>query len=482
MKYKIILVVIIVISVFVGVGTLTRGHDWGDDWAWYVLQAKSILNNSTSELMQQSVFTNTQSTTHVGPLAYPWGYPLILVPVYAMKGISPLALKLPAMIFYAGFLVCLYVLMKNRLTRTESLLLVSLFAFNPMMIEFENQILSDIPFLFFSTLALILMTEENKRGMFQYILIGIVIFLTAFLRATGLFLLVTFCAVEFFQYIRNFKDREAFKQFFIHCFIATLTFAVFWVVNLLIFPNGGESYLSQYAGLTLDVIKNFMVSYFNVFGSFFGDATGWRYLYYILFIFFLVGAWTKRKDEMLFIVFTIFWMIVHITYPYWQGPRYIFPILPIFIYFTFQGMKAAVNKLPEQYRLVSERMNYGFWVIIACTFIFTSSVNAINNLRNDRAINGPFDPYSMQVYDYITEKTPPDSVVIFYKPRVMVLMTGHNTIMSTECDRMLTGDYLAISKKVDENQQIPLDQIGECNLPLDKVLENRRFIVYEVLK
>ncbi len=185
---------------------------------------------------------------------------------------------------------------------------------------------------------------------------------------------------------------------------------------------------------------------------------------------------------MLFIVFTIFWMIVHITYPYWQGARYIFPILPIFIYFTFQGMKTAVNKLPEQYRLVGERTNYGFWVIIACTFLFTSSVNAINNLRDNRAINGPFDPYSTEVYNYINEKTAPDSIVIFYKPRVMVLMTGHNTIMSMECDRVLTGNYLVLSKKVEWNQQIPPAQINDCNLPLDKVLENRRFIVYEVQK
>ena len=30
-------------------------------------------------------------------------------------------------------------------------------------------------------------------------------------------------------------------------------------------------------------------------------------------------------------------MIAHIAYPYWQGARYIFPLLPIFIYFTFSG-------------------------------------------------------------------------------------------------------------------------------------------------
>ena len=51
----------------------------------------------------------------------------------------------------------------------------------------------------------------------------------------------------------------------------------------------------------------------------------------------------------------------------------------------------------------------------------------------------------------------------------------------TECDRIPEGDYLVLSKKVGKNLQIPPEQIDECNLPLKKVFENRRFIVYELL-
>src|SRR5215207_4284321 len=154
---------IIIVSVFLGAATLTRGHDWGDDFASYIMQAGSILNNSTRDFVERNSFTIFESSNQIGPVAYPWGYPLILSPVYAVKGISPLALKLPGLFFYAGFLICLYLLMNNRLTRTESLLIVSLFAFNPLLIQFLDQILSDIPFLFFSTLALLLMTNRKKR-------------------------------------------------------------------------------------------------------------------------------------------------------------------------------------------------------------------------------------------------------------------------------------------------------------------------------
>jgi hypothetical protein len=118
--------------------------------------------------------------------------------------------------------------------------------------------------------------------------------------------------------------------------------------------------------------------------------------------------------------------------------------------------------------------------LIAGLFLAQSGRNAYVNMQNDRTINGPFDPFSVEVYSYIKEQTPPDSVVVFFKPRVMVMMTEHPTIMSMECDHILRGDYLVLSRKVGENQQIPPEEIDACNLPLDQVLKNNRFIIYQI--
>jgi hypothetical protein len=480
-KFAPALLLIILISLAIGASLLRRGHEWGDDWAWYILQAKSIWEGTTDEFMEVSAFTNYQSTTHLGPLAYPWGYPLILTPVYAIKGISPLALKLPGLLFYAGFLVCLYFLMRDRLTQMESLLIVSLFAFNPLLLRFLDQILSDIPSLFFTTLALLLMTRHDQRGIFYHALIGTVVFFVTFLRVTGILLLGCYLIVEFFRLLNNRKNRTAVIEIVRNSFIVCFVFAFLWIVNLVLFPSGGESYFSQYTEL-IETARRLSVAYFNVFGAFFGEATGWRYLYYFLLVFFLVGVWVRRREEPLFLLFFSFWLIVHITYPYWQGARYIFPLLPIFVYFTFEGMKTVIGKLPAGYRPTGQRIFYAFWLVIAGIFLFTSSANAYFNLQNDRSINGPFDPYSREVYDYIKQETPPDSIVIFFKPRVMAIMTEHPTIMSTECDRMLKGDYLVLSRKVGENQQITPEQIDTCNLPLNQVLKNNRFVVYQIQK
>ena len=477
-----ILFMIMLLSFSLGACTLRRGHEWGDDWAWYVLQAQSILHGTTAEFMQTSAFTNNESTTYVGPLAYPWGYPLILTPAYAIKGIHPLALKIPTLFFFAGFLVCSYLLLRDRLSEMESLLIVALFAFNPLLLQFLDQILSDIPFLFFSTLSLWLITKKGERGLQGSILIGVSIFLVTFLRATGVLLLACFLMVEFFRLLVNRKDWSVVRQIVLGSLIVFVSFTLLWILNSILFPSGGESYLAQYADLSTETVKNLAVAYFYAYASFFGEAAGWRYLYYVLIVFFLIGTWKRWKEELFFLLFFGLWMIVHIAYPYWQGPRYIFPLLPIFIYFAFQGMKFIVQRLPEKYVSLGNWTIYSFWSLMALVFLFTASLNAYTNLQNDRAINGPFDPYSKEVYQYIQEKTPADSVVIFFKPRVMRLMTGHNTIMSTECDRMFKGDFLVLSRKVGRNLQIPPEEIGACNLPLNQVLKNSRFIVYEIQK
>ena len=476
------LIIILIISMVIGFSHLTRGHEWGDDFASYIMQAKSIVNWDMQEFVEYNSITINQSSSQIGPVAYPWGYPLILTPVYAVKGISPLGLKLPGLFFFSGFVICFYFMMRTRLARTESLLLVSLFAFNPILIDFLDQILSDIPFLFFSTQALLLMMNEKKRSTLDYVLLGVVLSLAFFIRTTGILLFASFLAVELLKIWKYRTNRQSAIDIFRQIFTVCITFGFLWLIYSLLFPGGSESYFDQLKGFSFEIALRFIKDYFQLFSAFFGQFIIWKYLYYVLFIFFLIGFWLRRRDDLIFVIFFSLWMFMLITWPIWQGPRFIFPLLPIFIYFTFQGNKAVINKLPEAYHQLGQRIFFGFWILIAGIFLFNSGINAYTNLRNNRSINGPFDPFSIQVYDYVKEKTSPDSVIVFFKPRAMRLMTDHDTIMSTECDRMSLGDYIVLSRKVGENQQIAPEEIASCNLPLDEVLRNRRFIIYEILK
>src|SRR5574341_176895 len=463
-----LILAILILSLILGSATLTRGHEWGDDFAEYIMQAKSILNGKTQEFVEHNTFTISESSFLIGPAAYPWGYPLILTPAYAIKGNNPLVLKLPGLFFFAGFLVCLYLLARTHLTEAESLLILGLFAFNPVLLRFLDQILSDIPFLFFSTLALFLMINEYRRSRLVYALLGAVIAFTFFIRSTGILLLGSFLIIETFKLWRNRTNHEAAKKTLSDILIVCATFGLLWGIYALFDPGSQESYVAQFQIFRLEAVPRFIIGNLQLIGVFFGETGIWKYIYYVLFIFFLIGLWVRRKEEPVLIVFFSLWMIVLITWQYWQGPRYIFPLLPIFMYFTFQGMKTAILKLPEKYHQAGRGVFYGFWLLIAAIFLVNSTLNAYNNLRNNRTINGPYDPVSMGVYSYLKDKTSPDSVVVFFKPRAMRLMTDHDTLMINQCEGLPKGDYIVLSKKVGGTYQVPPERIGACNLPQDK--------------
>ena len=78
---------------------------WGGDFSAYIMQARSIFQFSTGEFLENNRVTVEQSSTWVGPVAYPWGFPVMLAPVYATWGLHLLAIKMVGVLFYLGLLV-----------------------------------------------------------------------------------------------------------------------------------------------------------------------------------------------------------------------------------------------------------------------------------------------------------------------------------------------------------------------------------------
>jgi 4-amino-4-deoxy-L-arabinose transferase-like glycosyltransferase len=476
---NLLLILIILLSLVVGSSTLTRGHEWGDDFASYIMQAQSILDGRTDEFVERNAFTILNSSILIGPAAYPWGYPVILTPALLLKGVHALTLKLPGLFFFAGFLICLYLLAKNRLTQTESLLLVSLFAFNPTLIKFLDQILSDIPFLFFIFFALLLMTEfKARRGVWINIFLGAVLFFTFFIRTTGLILLASFLSHRAICFYRKWDER---KIILVNSVLTTTSFGLLWFIAALIFPTEQGTYFEQLKGLTPVIFQENVSYYFSLFGIFFGTGSAWLYTYYALIVFFLIGAWKHSNADQPLIIFFVLYLIAMLFWPERQGIRFIFPLLPIFTYFAFQGITTVIHKLPARYHLFSQGTAYIFWLVIIGIFLFNSGTRAYANLQDNRSINGPFDPYSSDVYNYIRAETPPDSVIVFFKPRAMRLFTDRDTLMSVDCEHLTLGDYAVISKKA-ENSQVPPTEIDKCGLALKNLFENQRFIIYELPK
>ena len=485
-KIIVILVIILFVTALLGTSMFTRGHTWGDDFAAYIGQAQSIVRGDMDRFVTRNTFTVTQSSHEpghqMGPAAYPWGFPLMLAPVYALMGISPLGMKLPGLLTYLGFLLAFFYWIKNRFTPTESLLAVSLFGFNPRLLLALDSIGSDIPFLFLSTLTLLLADRYTRANDPRHrrtlaALTGVSIFAATFVRTQGFLLLG---AVLLWQGIRFLTGHETRRQTVTEALITMAGFGVLWGVVSLIFPGGQTSYLSLYQDFSMSIVYRNISTYSLLFGDFFVALPGSTFVFGMFVVLFFIGLAMRWKDDLLVTLYTGLYLLVLWSWPEWQGYRMIFPLLPVFIYFAFWGIKVLLRL--ERGKVIAPKFVTTFLLLMVATFAVQAGINAYGNLRNGREINGPFDPYSLEMYDFIREQTPPESVIVFFKPRALRLMTNHDALALTECARLSEGDYLALSKKVGENLQIPPERIGECNLPLDKVFENRRFLVYRVEK
>ena len=115
-----ILAVILGLSAVLGLLLLTKGQDWGDDFAAYIMQAQSIVKGNEQSFIERNAFTINSTDFILGPVAYPWGYPLILASVYAVTGLNLIALKLPVLVFFIAFLFVLFRFYRRRLSSIES--------------------------------------------------------------------------------------------------------------------------------------------------------------------------------------------------------------------------------------------------------------------------------------------------------------------------------------------------------------------------
>ncbi len=143
-------------TLILGVINLSVGHGWGDDFAAYLMQAQAVVEGRVDTFVIRNAFTIENSIPGLGPVIYPWGYPLALAPVYAVLGHALTVYKLFNLAFYLAFLAILYLLFRKRLGQPLSLLVAAFFALHPAMRGAFNEIGADLLFLFLVYLCIFL--------------------------------------------------------------------------------------------------------------------------------------------------------------------------------------------------------------------------------------------------------------------------------------------------------------------------------------
>lgn len=483
MKKLLLPLAILLLSTALAFALLTKDHEWGDDWASYLMQAVAITKGETHEFIQRNTFTMRESTHFIGPDAYPWGFPALLAPFTLACGpLNVFCLKFINLIFFALFLWVFYALLARRLPPLESALLLAVFAFSPLLLKFNDQLTSDITFLFFSTLGLLLIVERNNISPY---FLGLALFFAFFVRTNGILLLPTLFLTQIFDWLQT-RPRPVldWKRILPIGLIPYFVFGLLTLANLLLFPAGEGSHIAHLSLISLDSLADNVSAYFAMPAYFFSDLPHADIIYGLLLPFILGGLILNFKRDVHLVAYLLLSYALFIVWPDQQGIRFLFPLLPILVYFAYRGMDAASFALTNHHARLGQWLTRGFWLVIAAAFAWTSLGLARDNLAGGRGPYGSvFDPLSLEMFEFIKSDTPANSVIAFYKPRALRLFTDRDSLLVDTCDALPMADYVLLRKSRGAVDQVSPADVTTCNpsVQVTELFDNEKFAVYQII-
>ena len=462
-----LLVLIVLASSAVSISMFSTGQFWYDDFAGYMLQTKALLHGNMAQFVAQNSAAIAASDYPVGPAAYPWGYPLLIAPLFAFGGVASLtAYKLLNTLAFGAFLVIFYQIARRRITAISALLLMAALAFNPALLQAQDLIQADFIFLFISTLTLLKIEEESsiRRALW----LGILLFAAFFVRTNGILLLGIFGADA------ALRTRTTPQPGMRYAAITTLIFFSLTLAAGWIFPNGQGSYFEHYSLFFSPArLWENTLYYLALPGVLF---TPFPRVFPLMVFFFFVGVLRFWREERVALAYILLTLALFITWPERQGLRFLYPILPLWLILAARGLET----LSERWKALAP----AWFGALATLALFASLSLTGGQFFQRQDINGPFDEYSQPMFAFVREQTAPQSVVIFFKPRLMTLLAERKSLLLTNCARLGAGDYLVLHKKGESNAQIDPQQAETCNpaVKLGLVFDNRRFLIYKILR
>ena len=494
--YRYLLLFIVLASGAISYFSLRTGHEWGGDFALYLNQARGIVDGGLEELRARNTFSmlNSTATTgpnlRIGPFLYPWGLPLLLAPVYALFGNDIQIMKVYGILYLVLSMWVTYYLFLRKLGPTRSLWIVALLAFNPLMVQLVDAVGSDVPYHMFALLSMLFIQKMLSRRYWlnpaaTALLTGLLICFAFLIRTNGIMLLGTLFFSQFIKYRTKLASPVAFLKQYPQELLPYASFVLGALVVSLALPSGSDSHFDFFTRLTPGKFAYNVMYYFELPSDFYTGALFPKIAYGLTLPFLLLGVYHKSHKDYHYVIYSVLSLAIFILWPPVQGFRFIVSLVPFYLYFVFVGFAHAET-------LYRKAMGYAgkpdrwlvntFCSIILIQFLFSASTVALANAKSPQASDdGPYTKTSQQVFDYVNQQTTEAAVIVFFKPRVMDLMTRRLSLRVFSYDEIVNekGDYLVYKKGQDFGQITP-DEVARLQERLPTVLENDDFVVIDL--
>ncbi len=400
---------------------IKSSHDWGDDFAQYIHQAKNISEgisqNITGYIFNPDLF--------LGPQAYPTGFPLLLAPIIKHYGFNFMVLNYIMTFFLVIASLFGFLFLRKHFSFLAAFFTTLIIAYNPIFLNFKTEIVSDLAFTSF-LLASIYLIPKNKT-IATAILLGLILALLAHIRAIGLLVIFVFLIHELFLEI-------PLKEFSFHrhqkTLISLFSFTLLYILLKFALPCE-TNYPSFFEFNDLFYRINEHISYNFLALSYFFNIYEPKTQYFIgvlasasLITFSTLGYFYEWKEHR-FNFINLFVLVYIASIAVFQfgdtGLRFISPILFFIFYYAILAIKKVLQPFNLNYKLASS--------VFGLILLFSYKPTIEKIIENQNIIvDGPCTDSSFETFSFIKSLQLTNEVIVFDKPRALALFTNTKSV------------------------------------------------------
>lgn len=462
-------------------GMISTGHALEGDFSLYLRQAKSICMGDAGQVfhdMQQMLSLATDKL--YSPTLYPWGYPLLMAPVYALFGMNFYMYKLLQLVFILSGLFFLYSnLAKQPGFKMQAWIIAFFVGIQPLLLLFVNQLLSEPSYFCFVMISWWAVRSVDpaevtgKKAIARLIALGALLIFTAQIRTEGFLLLAALGSSWLPLWLRTKKGRYALLVPFVTALL------LFLILNLFL-PSGFLRHLDHTSGLTAErVLSNlqFYVRSLQVFFPF-------EHLAAVIVFLLLAGAGmvTRLKSDLFEAVFLLSSMGLLLVWPH-QNTRHILSLFPFMAYFFVRGIDLSKVVFFKKYPL-------SFCLIALLTFarlpisIAVAGMNGWSLFEKPDATYGVYAPDYQDLVTQVEARVASHERIAFPHSRMLYLSTGRLTFPKfgpVEEVRQDVEWYIFCIENEDYFQYNSKQMETYKKYLFKEVYRNKSYIMYQVI-
>lgn len=402
-----LILLLIAIAIF-HTATIRAGHIWGDDFAMYIRHAQNIVEDRP---YAQTGYLFTP-TAPVSPRMYPPVFPLLLAPIVRFFGLNLIPMKFEQVLFFVLALAVICLHWQRVLGRDYTIALAAILGFSPHFWAAKDNVLSDLPFLFFFYVSAALVQRAPRDGPSQWpwaILIGIALYLAIGTRTAGITLLAGLVLYDLLKY-------RAITRITV---VALSTCAALQLLQSYFIGSEFGSYNETFHA-TLGTVGAHLISYPRTLAGFWVASTQTAFSFFLLGVVSLLtlaGLFYQYKRGFTIVeAFLVPYAAMAILWPFSPGIRLVFPVIPYIVFLVLTSLRGLTEKFAPRHAATAV---CAFLLLISVPFVTAYRHTDFGPIRQSTGL-----PEFNQLCQAVRERTRPQDVLIYFRARALALYTS----------------------------------------------------------